>query len=153
MKLNKKIISIVALGSVIAFTGVQAHERDGEGKRLERMTKHLGLSDEQQSNITTIITQFKAQHTRPNREDMKAKGEAMKEKFAALMAQPTFDEAEIVAQLEERSAKHNNRKVEQLRLQHAIYQQLTPEQQPKYLKMMEKKMRKMKRGDRKHRQH
>jgi len=153
MKLNKKIISIVALGSVIAFTGVQAHERDGESKRMERMTKHLDLSEQQQSNISAIITQFKAQHTRPDREDMKAKGQAMKEKFAALMAQPTFDEAAIIAQLEERSAKHNTRKVQQLKLQHEIYQQLTTEQQPKYLKMMEKKMRKMKRGARKHRQH
>jgi len=151
MKFNKKVISIIVLASTIVFSAAQAGNRDGghrhDGKRgnpVERMTKKLDLTPAQQDAITAIFNDFKANNERPDREAMKAKHSEMKERFAALMASPTFDEAAMNQHLQERTAKHNEHKLSRLRLQHAIYQQLTPEQQPKYLKMMAKKMRKMK---------
>jgi len=69
--------------------------------------------------ITANFSDFKAKNERPDSEAMKAKHSQ---------------------HLRERTNKHNARKLSRLRLQHAIYQQLTPEQQPKYLKMMAKEM-------------
>lgn len=160
MKLNKKIISVIAIAGAVAFSGAQAGEREGghrhDGKRgnhMERMVKKLDLSEEQQVSIKALINEFKANKQRPDREAMKAKHLAMKERFAAIMADPNFDQAAVNQYLQERAAKHNAYKLEKLKLQHAIYQQLTPEQQPKYLKMMAKKIRKMKGKKMKHRKH
>lgn len=160
MKLNKKVISIIALAGAIAFSGAQAGERGGDhrhdgkhGNHMERMIKKLDLTEEQQVNIKALLSEFKATQQRPDREAMKAKHMEMKERFAALMADPNFDEAAVRQHLQERAAKYNAHKVEKLKLQHAIYQQLTPEQQPKYLKMMAKKMRKMKGMKMKHKKH
>ncbi len=140
MKLSKAIISILALSCVISFTGVQAHERHNDDNRLKHMTKRLDLTSEQQANISIILTNFEEQHVRPNREVMKAKAKEMKEQFATLMAAPTFDEATVKAQLEQRAVKHTNQMLNKIKLQHAIYQELTPEQQPLFLKSIEKKM-------------
>jgi len=142
MKLNKKIISVLAVSGIIAFSGVQAHDRSGNENRLERLTQRLDLSVEQQTSISAILVEFKGQHIRPDREVMKAKMAEKKELFASLMAEPTLDEAAVIAKLEQRSVKKNEMVLNKIKLQHAIYQQLTPEQQPLFLKSIEKKMRK-----------
>mgnify|MGYP000336076042 CR=1 FL=1 len=160
MKLNKKVLSIIALAGTIAFAGVQASDRSEgrhQGHKFEKMAKKLDLSAEQQEAIKSIFEEFKAQRTTVDREAMKAKHLEMKEKFAALMAAPTLDEAAVTAHFAEMSAKKNERQLNKMKMQHAIYQQLTAEQQPMYLKMLAKKMRKIKHknrgkhGDYKHR--
>lgn len=157
MNLTKKIVSAVALSGVIALAGVQAKGSHGDydksGKRLDRMTKYLELTDEQRTNIEAIIADFKTKRPQMDREVKKEKHLAMKERFKALMADPAFDEAAVTQYLNEKSAKKNERQVEQLKMQHAIYQQLTPEQQPKYLKMVKKRMKKMKHKMSKHHRH
>jgi len=142
MKINKKIISILAISGVIAFTGVQANDRHSDENKLERLAQHLDLTADQQSNISAIMAEFKGQHSRPNREEMKVKVQEMKARFASLMAQPSLDEAQVIAELEQRSMKKNEMMLNKIKLQHAIYQQLTPEQQPLFLESIEKVMRK-----------
>jgi len=142
MKLNKKIISVLALSGVIAFSGVQAHERHSGENKLERLAKYLDLTAEQQSNISAIMDEFKGQHIRPDREEMKTKVQDMKARFASLMAEPILDEAQIITELEQRSMKKNEMMLNKIKLQHAIYQQLTPEQQPLFLESIQKMMRK-----------
>ena len=141
MKLNIKIISVLVLSSTIAFAGVQAHDHHNDDNRLERLAKHLELSQDQQASIADIIANVKEQHQRPDRETMKAKAQEMKEKLASLMASPTFDELTVKAQLEQRVAKHTNKALNKIKLLHAIYQELTLEQQPMFLKGIEMKMR------------
>jgi len=161
MKLNKKAISIVALAGVIAFAGVNAAEKKNShshkemnGERMvERMTKKLDLTHAQQDSIGAIVTEFTANNPHPDRTVMKAKHLAMKEQFQTLMANPEFDDTAVIQHFEEQASNHRSRKLNRLKLQHAIYQQLTEEQQPKYLKMMAKKMRKMKGKKLKHLKH
>jgi len=155
MKFNKKVISIVALASVITLSGVQAGERAEcvHGDRLERMTDKLDLTEQQQVTIASIVSEFKLTNQRPEHEEMKAKFAEKKANLAALMATSEFDEAAVIAHMEEQVSEHHARQLEMLRHQHSIYQQLTEEQQPKYLKMMAKKMRKMKGKHSKHHQH
>lgn len=157
MKLSKKLLSVIAFSGVVAFASVQAHEHgDGKGRdknrsnHIERMAKHLDLSTEQQSNIKAMVDKFKMGNTRPDRQAMKSNHMEMKQHFAMLMENPNFDQAAVEQHLQQRSDKYNVRKINRLKLQHAIYQELSPEQQPKYLKMVEKKMRKMKRHNKGH---
>ena len=151
MKLSKKIISIIALSSVITFSSVQAHDTSSRENRVERMAKRLDLTTEQQTNISAIMASFKVENPKPDKAARKAKAQEMKAQFTAIMNNSAFDESMVNALIEQRSAKKKSMLLNKIKLQHAIYQELTPEQQPKYLKMVEKNMRKkagrMKRHD------
>lgn len=142
MKLTTKIISTLALSSLIVFTGVQAHERHNPEKKLEKLTKHLSLSDEQRQKIEKIFSSFEANFEKPSSKARKANKSEMKAKWLSLMNNPTFDEVAVTEQINQRTNKRQARAVNFLKMQHAIYQELTPEQQPKFLKMVEKKMKK-----------
>jgi len=152
MRLNKTVISMIVLAGTLAVTSVYAgdrksnHNHDGiKGEHMvKRMAKKLDLSQAQQDSIAVIVNEFKVSHSRPNKAEMKAKHVAMQQHFQTLMASEQFDEAAVSQHFTEQAQQHKARKINMLKLQHAIYQQLTVEQQPKYLKMVAKKMRKMK---------
>lgn len=141
MKLNKRILSVLALSGVIAFTGVQAHDRFSDENRLERLAEYLDLTAEQKTNISAVMVEFKGQRTRPERSEIKANVQEMKARFNTLMIDPTFDEQAVKTQLEKRSIKKNEAILNKIKQQHAIYQLLTPEQQPLYLKNIKMMMR------------
>ena len=142
MKLSKKIISIIALSSVITFSSVQANDTFSHENKIERMAKRLDLTSEQQTNISAIMASFNVQNTKPDQEARKAKAQEIKAQFTAIMTNSAFDEPMVNELIEQRSAKKNSMLFNKIKLHHAIYQELTPEQQPKYLKMVERNMRK-----------
>ncbi|MDP2561046.1 Spy/CpxP family protein refolding chaperone [Psychrobium sp. 1_MG-2023] len=154
MKLTTSLIASVLATSVIALTAtsVIASEKHGEqhGKkhsvehRVEHLTKRLDLTTAQQVSITDLIKEHKANRpARGDRDAMKAKRQSMKQKFKAMMENPDFDESTVKESIEQRANAQTERKVQQLKLQHSIYQQLNDVQRADYLKLLKKKMRKM----------
>jgi len=152
MRLNKTVISMIVLAGTLTVASVYAGDRNSnhrhegiQGEQMvKRMVKKLDLSQAQQDSITVTVNEFQASNPRPSKTEMKAKHVAMKQHFQTLMASEQFDEAAVSQHFTEQAQQHKARKINMLKLQHAIYQQLTAEQQPKYLKMVAKKMRKMK---------
>lgn len=160
MKLSTKILATLALSSSLMLTGAMATER-GEGRHMERgfnierMEKKLSLTQDQSTKIQALVDERKAQRPTVDRDAMKAemkvKKEDRKARFVAMMNAPEFDEVAVREKMAERSQKHTDRQVSKMQLRHAIYQVLDEEQREDYLKMMNKKHRKMKKNMKKYR--
>ncbi len=171
MKLTHKLIAGLALSSVIAFgamAGDGKHKHRHGGSKIERMTEHLDLTQEQQVSIAALLKEYRAGMRMlpkgmssddvpplPSREEMKEKMAQHKAerlaKLKDLLGASAFDESTVRDKLAERAQKHSDYKVNQMKMQHAIYQQLDSIQQDKYLAMLSKKgQRKGKRMHRKH---
>jgi len=160
MKVSTKILASLALSSSLMLTSVMAMER-GEGRhmergfKIERMAKKLSLTEAQSTKIQALVDAHKSERPSVDRaamkEKMKLKRTAMKAKFVAMMDAPEFDEAAVRAKIAERSQKHTDRQVSKMKLKHSIYQVLNEDQRSDYLKMMNKKHRKMKKHMKKER--
>ena len=171
MKLTHKLIAGLALSSVMAFgamAGDGKREHRHGGSKIERMTEHLDLTQEQQVSIAALLKEYRAGMRMlpkgmssddvpppPSRKKMKEKMAQHKAerlaKLKDLLGASAFDESTVRDKLAERAQKHSDYKVNQMKMQHAIYQQLDSDQQDKYLAMLSKKgQRKGKRMHRKH---
>lgn len=155
-KLVLGLTMVSALGVFSAVTIADIKGGDYRVNRVERLAKKLDLTEQQTSQIKTLIQEHKADVPRPSKEQFKEMREQRRSELHALFNSPEFDEQAVREKIEQRHQKYQTKMVKRMKLQHAIYQTLNPEQQEKYLKMVERRMGKHKRGKkhmRKHHEH
>jgi len=148
MKTSTKILATLVLSSSLLMTGVMASENGhkGDGFKIERLVKKLSLTDEQSTQIKALVAEKKAKRTEVSvlsKDALKAKKEAKKAEILAMFENPSFDEATVRAKIAERHKKRLEHAVSKMSTQHAIYQLLDEKQRAKFLKMLQKKHKKM----------
>ncbi|WP_372871214.1 Spy/CpxP family protein refolding chaperone [Shewanella sp.] len=138
--IKRGVIALMVSGALLGGTAAMAnphHEGHGERgpmmmEKMRHMFRGLDLSDEQKTQIHELMKAHK-QERKAQREDKNdAARAAHHEKMMALMNAERFDEAAAKALLAERQAKGEARALEAMKLQHQIYQLLTPEQKAKF---------------------
>lgn len=138
--IKRGVIALMVSGALLGGTAAIAnpyHEghRDGGPMMMEKMRhmfRGLDLTDEQKTQIRDLMKAHKEER-KAQREDKDEAGRAAHhEKMQALMSAERFDEAAAKALLAERQAKGEARALDAMKLQHQIYQLLTPEQKAKF---------------------
>ena len=151
MKTSTKLLTSLVLSSSLIISGAMASEGDskdhkGHGFKIERLVKKLSLTEEQSTQIQVLVAAKKADRTEVSvisKEGKKAKKEERKAQMFAMYEASVFDEAALRAKIAERSEKRIEHTISKISTQHAIYQLLDEEQRAKYLKMLQKKHKKM----------
>ena len=130
----KKMIWALAAFAVIAIGGIFIFGQHGETRRggrgghfgergLLRMADRLDLSDEQKTQIKTILEDSKTR-VKPLMEEMRAQHEAL----AALGTDGRFDAEKVEAAAAAQSAASKQLIVEKEKTKAAVFAVLTPEQ-------------------------
>jgi Spy/CpxP family protein refolding chaperone len=128
------LVLAAAAGLSAAVTQVSGAGAAGPhgGRKLERMTRELNLTDAQQAQIKTILQTEQAK-TQPLRQQLRQNR----------LAQPsnptgTFDEAQVRAYAAKQAQIRSDLTVERERAKAQIYRVLTPEQRDKAQALLEK---------------
>jgi len=140
----KTILSTVAVCIVIAFANVASVnasdddialdtpiEHQGNKHKMQRMTKALSLSEQQQVQIKAIKKQAKEQHKALRESIRKFKTEEKK-----LMQTKGFDESAYSELHDAHQATFSQIALMRAKTKHAVFNVLTAEQQGKWLKMI-----------------
>jgi protein CpxP len=135
MKMNYKI-SVLALLFGIT-TSIAAHEHGGD--MIKKMTTHLNLSKDQQTQMKKIHDEAK-----PQREAIKSKIKPLKEELHSLLSSDFVDKAKVRSKMEEISKFKIDMKMIMIDERIKINQLLTPEQKEKHKELMKKHHDKMK---------
>ena len=142
MKQTKKILLSLAFVSGLATvaTAAIAHQHDGDhrSRQIERLTDKLDLSTQQSEQVAQLLGTLKIK--RPSRDEIQDKRQQHQAKLKTLMMAPQFNEQAVIGEMEQRSAKMQQKMIAKMSVQHQIFQLLTPEQQEKYLKIIEHRM-------------
>ncbi|MBT1445255.1 Spy/CpxP family protein refolding chaperone [Shewanella sp. JM162201] len=164
---QRGLIALMVSGAL--FSGVasaQSHDEGRHGGRhdggpmmmenMRHMFKDLNLSDEQKVQLRELMKAHKDARKAERDADgaeRDASRAAHHEKMQALMNAPTFDEAAAKALIAERQARGEERALEAMKLQHQMFQLLTPEQKTQLQAKMEQKRqeREAKRAEREER--
>jgi protein CpxP len=132
---------IIGLLAAALFTPT-AMAKGGEGQGQEQgkggmgsLLKQLDLSSDQQSQINSLMAQHKAQ--RQNRDP--AEQAQWRSEMTALITADNFDSEQARALAEQQNASAVARMISRAQLQHQIYHLLTPEQQTKFVELLEQK--------------
>ncbi|TKB51768.1 Spy/CpxP family protein refolding chaperone [Ferrimonas aestuarii] len=116
------------------------HHKGGKShKGLRHMFRGLDLTDEQKQQMKTIISEARNDRPEPNLE--LAQDQMMKRQ--QLMQSDTFNEASAKAIIEARQQKQAERMLKQMKVQHQLYQILTPEQQAELEQRQAEKLERM----------
>ncbi|QBF83297.1 periplasmic heavy metal sensor [Shewanella maritima] len=110
------------------------HKRGG----MHKMLRKLDLTEEQKTQVKTIVQKYKPEMTDAEREAKKADKQARKQEVIALVTAPQFDESQAQAIVEAGQANHQQKMLDQLRMQNEIYQILDSDQQAKFQEMLER---------------
>jgi Spy/CpxP family protein refolding chaperone len=109
-----------------------------EGDKLERMSQKLNLTDEQRTQISTIMEQYKTDF---DPEAHKAEREAHRAAMQSMMQSEDFDEQSAREFMQSMQAQRVDKQVERMKMQHEILAVLTPEQQAQLEQMRGRGMR------------
>ncbi|WP_394129409.1 Spy/CpxP family protein refolding chaperone [Shewanella maritima] len=109
----------------------------GHGKGMHRMLRKLDLSDSQTEQVKLIVEKYKADNS-GDREAMKQARSEHKQQMQALITASSFDEAQATTLIEAQQAEKQQKTLNFMKMQNEIYQVLTPEQQEKFEKMLER---------------
>ncbi len=134
-----KLVKVMAFAIALPLTVSVAQAKSNEHQRsggFYQLVKQLELSDEQKMQIKDIIKQAKSEHPT---QDHKADKKEHKEKSLALLTAESFDEAKAITLIESRQEKMKQMQLARLKLQHQVFQVLTPQQQGKYQELMTRK--------------
>jgi Spy/CpxP family protein refolding chaperone len=156
----KTIVSISAVCAVLAFTGMsnanassedsvetqvskhhQKSERHHKGKdMMKKMSKYLGLSEEQKTQMKTIRTQAKEQGV-----SLRAEIKQFKDAEKLLLQAEKFDEQTYIALHDSYKETFAQMSLAKAKTKNALFNVLTAEQQVKWVNKMEQHKGKMKR--------
>ncbi len=138
------LAAISALSAPMVYAGQHKHDNHGYHSMemfghkggIKRMFKGLDLTDQQKTDIKALIKAHKEgrKEQRPSDEDRAAHRAEMK----ALITAANFDESQALEIIAKKQVKRQQAMVERLKLQNAIYNMLTPEQQTKLQEKFEK---------------
>ncbi|WP_338590539.1 Spy/CpxP family protein refolding chaperone [Shewanella khirikhana] len=140
-KLMKRgVIALMVSGALLGGTAAMAnpyHEGHGERgpmmmEKMRHMFRGLDLTDEQKTQIRELMKAHKEDRKAQREGKDDAARSAHHDKMMALMNAERFDEAAAKALIAERQAQGEARALEAMKLQHEIYQVLTPEQKAKF---------------------
>lgn len=153
-KSMQSVITLSALSAILVFSSVSSANPANNGAEfgpvkfhkqskhmMKRMIKKLSLTDQQQTQIKEIKTQAKT-----NNETMRDSMKQFRKAVKSLQQAQQFDEqafAKLHAQYQPTMAKIALSKA---KTKHAIFNVLTKEQQTKWLKILEKRNKKGRRG-------
>jgi protein CpxP len=113
------------------------------GLKLEKLSKRLDLSEEQQSQVAALIDQAKAQREL-DKEDRQANRNTLK----SIIQAPEFDESAWTTFYDNTSEGHVERALAKTKLRFDLLSVLNVEQKQKFKAMMKKKMKNKKRKSR-----
>ncbi|MDO6507422.1 Spy/CpxP family protein refolding chaperone [Colwellia sp. 4_MG-2023] len=156
----KTIVSIAAVCAVLAFTGMsnanvssednvetkshkhyQKSERHHRGKdMMKKMSKYLGLSEEQKTQMKAIKTAAKEQDV-----SLRAEIKQFKEAEKLLLQAEKFDEQTYIALHDSYKETFAQMALAKAKTRNAMFNVLTPEQQVKWESKMEQRKSKMQR--------
>ena len=142
MKQTKKILLSLAFISGLATiaTAAIAHQHGGDhrSRQIERLTDKLDLSTQQSAQVAQLLGALNFK--RPSKEELQDKRQQHQTKLKALMMASQFNEQAVIDEMQQHSAKMQQKMIAKMSVQYQIYQLLTPEQQEKYLKIIEHRM-------------
>jgi protein CpxP len=113
------------------------------GLKLEKLSKRLDLSEEQQAQVAALIDQAKAQREL-DKEDRQANRDTLK----SIIQAPEFDESAWTTFYDSTSEGHVERALAKTKLRFDLLSVLNIEQKQKFKAMMKKKMKNKKRKSR-----
>lgn len=102
----------------------------GYHDNVRKMFRGLDLTEQQRSDIKGLMQQHREamQDKRPSAEVRQAHQQQMLD----LISSDSFSEADVLNMMDARQEKRQQAAVERVKMQRAIYQLLTPEQQAKF---------------------
>ncbi|GIU37993.1 hypothetical protein TUM3794_09640 [Shewanella colwelliana] len=107
------------------------HEMRGEHRGdMRKMLRGLDLTEQQRTEIKSLMKAHKSERAaqRPSAEVRQAHQQQMLD----MISSNSFSEADVVNMMDARQEKRQQAAVERVKMQRAIYQLLTPEQQAKF---------------------
>ncbi|GIU22520.1 hypothetical protein TUM4644_14770 [Shewanella colwelliana] len=110
------------------------HEMRGEHRGhhgdMRKMFRGLDLTEQQRTEIKSLMKAHKSERAaqRPSAEVRQAHQQQMLD----LISSDSFSEADVLNMMDARQEKRQQAAVERVKMQRAIYQLLTPEQQAKF---------------------
>lgn len=128
-------ITLAAFSAAQAGPGRDGHNMNPE-QRLKMMKKHLGLSDQQVTQIRAIQKKHEPQH-KQLREKMREK---RKELHALLMSESP-DRSAVLAKMQEASAVKIELRMHRFDMHQEVHAILNPAQRAKMRKHMEERMK------------
>lgn len=114
---------------------VPAQAQSAGDDPLAALVKELGISDAQRSEMRAIVDQFLAKQAQ-----VPTPGQVVIDNRATLreiITSPKFDEQKARAFVQKVTAVMEEASINRLQLRHDLYGKLTPEQQKKYLDMVQ----------------
>ncbi|QYJ75185.1 MULTISPECIES: Spy/CpxP family protein refolding chaperone [Shewanella] len=138
LMIKRGLIALVAGSALLGGVAMANphHEGGHEGRpmmdNMRHMFRGLDLTDEQKTQFRELMKAHKDERKAQREGKDDAARTAHHEKMKALMSAATFDEAAAKALIAERQAKGEARALEAMKLQHQMYQLLTPEQKAKF---------------------
>ena len=108
----------------------------GKGKNKQMMFAKLDLTEQQKTDMKTIMSAQKAEK-KGQRSD--ADRLAQRAEMQALMSAETFDETKAKSLIEAQEAKKSERKLSMLKAKHEMFQLLTDEQKAEFAEMQMKR--------------
>ncbi|MCE0556637.1 MULTISPECIES: Spy/CpxP family protein refolding chaperone [unclassified Motilimonas] len=133
----KKWIKIAALSLALPLSlSVNAKAMDGmQGHRggMKNIISQLDLTQQQKQDVNNIMQQAKGNMDRQSRQTQRAEHQAER---LALLSNETFDEEKARAMIASHQQQMSERKLAMLKIQHQVYQVLTPEQRVKFAELM-----------------
>lgn len=143
MKTLAVMVTLTMVCGTLAFAGIYGRGmgRGGHGPGLMRALRQLDLTDDQKSQIQTLMERNQKQH-QAARENVQA---AMAD-FREVMAAETFNETAIRQAFQKAAAAREEAMVLRARTFHQVRQVLTPEQQAELEKMRQQRLQKRGKG-------
>lgn len=137
MALTLGVAALICGTSPLALAKGDGHGHHGKSHHpMKRMLSQLELSENQQIEIDALLTQFKQDNPRPDRDAMKAKKAERKEQMLSMLNDPVFNADAVREKVTAAQEQRVDGMVAKMQLQHAIYQQLNEEQRAQYAKML-----------------
>lgn len=118
--------SLLVAGTAMAMGGHGGKGDCADGNKLDRLSQTLNLTEEQRTQISTIMEQYQTDFD-PSAH--KAEREAHRAAMQSMMQSDNFDEQAIRDFMESMHAQRIDQQVDHMKMQHEILAVLTPEQQ------------------------